>query len=296
MPSYLLLPFLATILVVFGFMLNKRAMARGADAWAVTLLANSWAAIMFSVLLLQPGEWRPWQFLWQPLVIAVLYILGQLFLFLALERGDVSVAAPIFSVKVLSVAVLAAFVAGDELSAWVWCAAVVATVGVALVHVGGSGGRHQRLLFTVVFALLSAATFSLFDVVVQIWSGPGQWDVTRLLPLAFGAAAVMSLGFLPLTRLDAWRQPGVLRLLLLGTMMIGMQAFCIVIAIGTFGDVARINVVYALRGLWGVILAWSFARVFDGGEAQVSPRVMSIRLVGAALVTIAVVLALLDSA
>ena len=296
MPFYLLLPFLSTILIAFGFMLNKRAMSRGVDAWSVTLLANFWAALIFSALLLQPGEWRPWQYFWQPVVIAVLYILGQVFTFLALQRGDVSVAAPIFSVKVLSVAVLATFLAGEELTRSVWCAAVVATVGIALVQVSAPGKRHRRVLFTILFALLAAGTFSLFDVVIQIWSRPGQWDVSRLLPLAFGTAAVMSLGFLPFTRRAEWRRPEVFPPWVLGTMMIGMQAFCIVFAIGTFGDVARINIVYALRGLWGVILAWSFARVFDSGEAQVSPRVMSMRLAGAALVTVAVILALLDLA
>ena len=270
MPLYLLLPLLSTILIVMGFMLNKRAMANGADAWSVTFVANLWAAAIFALLLLLPGEWQPWHRWWQPLIIALLYILGQLFTFLALQRGDVSIATPVFSVKVLSVAFLATLLAGESLSVRVWAAAAIATLGIALVQASDPGRQHRRVLFTIVFALLAAATFSLFDVVIQVWSQ--DWDATRLLPLSFAliqhaAAACMSLGFLPVMNRQVLKSRQVALPLLAGTLMIGMQAFCIVYAIGTFGDVTRINIVYALRGLWGVVLAWCFARVFRSGEA-----------------------------
>ena len=290
MPYHLLLPLLASILFVFGLMFSKRASALGVNAWTVTFCANQWAALVFSVLWLRDDPGQPWTMLWQPLVIGVLYILGQGFTFLALERGDVSIATPVFSVKVISVAALVALIDREAAPRRVWLAALLATAGIALVQSSGLGRRHTRVVFTVVFASLAALTFSLFDVIVQVWSP--AWGAGRLLPLSFTFAAVMSLAFLPLVDLSVLRNRQLRGMLLVGTLMIGLQALCIVFTLGVFGDAARVNIVYALRGLWGVVLAWLFARVLHSGEANLGARTMGIRLAGAGLLTAAVVLAI----
>ncbi|MDA7865122.1 EamA/RhaT family transporter, partial [bacterium] len=59
-----------------------------------------------------------------------------------------------------------------------------------------------------------------------------------------------------------------------------------------FGDAARVNVVYALRGLWGVALAWLAAKIWGGAEAEHTRSTMLLRVVGATILTSAVILAI----
>lgn len=290
-PFHLLLPLTASAVFVVGLMLIKKASSLGVGPWTVTFVANLWAALVFSTLWLMGGPGQPLQQLWQPAVIGVLYILGQVFTFAAVSHGDVSVATPVFSVKVLLVAVLVTVVAGERLPAQVWAAAALATVGIALVQQSRGSSRHSRIAFTVAFALLAATTFSTFDVLVQRWAP--AWGAGRFLPIAFGIAAALSLGFLPWIDRPSRIAPKAILPLLAGTLCIALQALCIVFTLAHFGDAARVNVVYALRGLWGVVLAFAFARLLQSGEVGLSRRVMVARLIGAGLLTAAVVLAIL---
>ena len=43
---------------------------------------------------------------WQPVLVALTFIAGQAFTFVALQRGDVSVATPMLGIKILLVALL----------------------------------------------------------------------------------------------------------------------------------------------------------------------------------------------
>ena len=73
-----------------------------------------------------------------------------------------------------------------------------------------------------------------------------------------------------------------------------MQAICIVSALAVFGDAARVNVVYSLRGLWGVLLAWAVAKRWGGSESNHSKGIMLTRLAGAAILAAAVALVILS--
>ena len=68
-------------------------------------MTNIATCIAFSVLWIFGGSGQPLSLLWQPAVIAGLFMLGLTFTFLAIYRGDVSIAAPIFGVKVVFVVV-----------------------------------------------------------------------------------------------------------------------------------------------------------------------------------------------
>jgi hypothetical protein len=84
----------------------------------------------------------------------------------------------------------------------------------------------------------------------------------------------------------------VLKPLLVGSVLMALQAMSMSYALGRFGDAARINIVYALRGLWAVALAWLLARTFGGAEARHSVTIMLLRLAGAVLLTLSVIVAL----
>ncbi len=285
---HLLLPLLASILFVCGLIFIKRA---SAGSLTTLFMANQFSAAAFSLLWLLGGSGQPWTMLWQPAVIAALFMLGLMFTFLAIERGDVSIAAPVFGLKVLFVALLLTFVGQERLPRAVWYAAVLATAGIALIQ---WTGRHhpRRVVFTILFALSAATTYATFDVLVQRWAP--AWGAGRFLPIVYWIVGLLSLGMLPWVNWSKLRERDVRRCLLPGATLIALQSVCIVLTVAVFGDAARVNVVYALRGLWGVGLAWIVAKVWGGAEAKLDRSALLTRLAGACLLTIAVVCAILS--
>tara|TARA_R110002049_G_scaffold2750_9_gene22360 strand:- start:28615 stop:29490 length:876 start_codon:yes stop_codon:yes gene_type:complete len=288
---HLLLPLLASLLFVCGLILVKRTNAAGAGPVTTLFLTNIFSAIAFSFLWVMGGPGQPWQMLWQPLVIALLFMCGLVFTYAAIQLGDVSIATPVFGVKVVLVALLLTLVGRQQLPVGVWYAAGLATVGIALIQWTGRGHPH-RVVFTVLLALSAASCFATFDVLVQRWAP--QWGAGRFLPIVYWIVGVLSL---PMIRWVDWAKlsdPKLRWYFIFGSLLVALQALCIVVAVGVFGDAARVNVVYALRGLWGVGLAWAVARIWGGAERELGSRVMLTRAAGAAVLTAAVVLAILS--
>jgi len=286
------LPLLASVLFVCGLLCVKRATSHGVSPWTVTFLANQWAALIFSTLWLLGGEGQPLTKLWQPAFIGALYMTGQVLTFMAIQRGDVSVATPVFGIKVVLVAILLTVFFREELPNSVWIAAALATFGIGLVQwsprTQAGDASRGRLLLTIGLAVLAAAAFATFDVSVQHWSP--AWGPGRLLPTVYWFVSLFSLSLLPVVRTSALRDPKTRTVLLVGTLLIALQALSLVFTLSNFGDAARVNVVYAMRGVWGVVLAWFVAVKWGGSEANLPKRVMLLRLLGAILLTAAVVL------
>lgn len=298
-PVHLLLPLLASLLFVCGLICIKRTNARGVSPWTVTFMANQWAAIVFSLLWFLGGEGQPTTKLWQPLIVATLYICGQVCTFSALRFGDVSLATPIFGSKVVIVAFLVTFMLGTALGSKVWLAAIAAMIGIGMVQwspkqpdsTTPATNARKATLLTVVLAVCASLAFALFDLAVQSWAP--AWGAGRFLPIVYWFVALLSIGFLPWFQSAlAWRAD-VRGLLLPGTLLIALQAICIVFTLSRYEDAARINVVYSLRALWGVVLAWLAAKIWGGDEAGLPREVLFARFCGAGLLTTAVVLVIL---
>jgi drug/metabolite transporter (DMT)-like permease len=300
-PWHLLMPLAASILFVCGLIFIKRISAGGIGPWTVTFVTNCWAALLFSSTWLLGGELQPWSDWWQPFLVASLYILGQIFTFAAVEHGDVSVATPIFGVKVIFVAMILSTVVGESLSSAVWFAVFLAFCGILLVQWipkratvsprDAKVAQSGRLTLTIVMAVCAAGSFATFDVVVQHYAK--TWGTGRLIPIAFWMAGVLSLGFLPFIDSNPLRL-STRKGLLIGSFLVAGQAMFLVTSLGTFNDAARINVVYTLRGLWGVVLAWAVATLLGGHEADLPKRTMLVRLGGASLLTLAVLIVILQ--
>jgi drug/metabolite transporter (DMT)-like permease len=296
MPLHLLFPLASSVVFVFGMMFAKKAIVGGASPWTNTFLANFWLAASWGVIGAVQGEWLPAAAWWRAALVGLAFVAGQLFTYLAFRYGDVSVATPIFGVKVVIVALLLALLIDEPVSGRVWLGAALATLGVAVVHAGArsppkGGLTTGHAALTILLALLAAVALSLFDIGMQAWGR--KWGAVPFLAAAFVCTGVFSCGFLPwidrpakLSRLD------VVQPLLIGSLLMALQAMSMSYALGQFGDAARVNIVYALRGLWAVALAWTLARVFGGAEARHSPAVMLLRLAGAVLLTLSVFVAL----
>ncbi|MFO1499227.1 MAG: DMT family transporter [Verrucomicrobiota bacterium] len=282
-----LLPLLSAIVYVIGALFLKRGADLGAGTWGTVWVCNLVAAIGFSPLLLLGGGPPIGLPYWQPAVVGMLFIAGQVFTFRSLQIGDVSIATPILGVKIVLVAVLTALLLRERVAPAVWTAAMLSTAAVALLNANW-GGRHRRVSSTIAMAGLGAICYALFDVLVQRWAS--AWGIGRFLPLMMGFVAMFSLPWWWL------RQPAPAaskRWILAGAICLAVQSVMFVSTIALFGQAAVANVLYSSRGLWSVLAVWFIGRWFHNREHLLGGRVLAGRLVGAALLMTAILLVLL---
>ena len=283
------MPLCSSVLVVFGLLYLKQAQQRGMSTWT-SMIAVSWScAAVFPVLTLMGGTMQPLSLLWQPAIIGGLFLAGQLFTFLAVERGDVSIAAPVLGVKVLIVPATAPLFINEQASPTIWLAAAIAVAGIGFVQARDESVDRAKILAAVGFALLAAMSMTLFDLLIQKWAP--AWGAGYFLPIAFAASAILSLGFLKLgDRPAELREKKALRPLAIGAVFMALQAIGMTLTIGHFGDATRVNIVYSLRGLWGVLLTWLLARRIIESDTTAGHRTMALRLIGAVLIGVSVVI------
>ncbi len=296
LPVHLLFPLTSSVLFTVGALFVKRATAGGVSSWTLTLFANLTAAVVFSFFWPLGGEMAPLSQMWHSTVIAILYILGQICILSALDWGDVSVVTPVASVKVLLVAGILALFSVEPPSKAVWLAAFLATTGVVLINLAMPKAGRREISVAVFLTVAAATSFAFFDVALQSWSR--HWGIGRLAPMVYWTVGLFSLLLLPwVDKPRALRQMP-WKSVLVGSFLMAAQATCLVYALSVYQDAARINVVYAMRGLWGVILAWAAAKVlvgwFGGNEAEMTTGVMILRLIGASLLVTAVVITILE--
>lgn len=282
---------------VLGATSAKQSALRGTSSFTNTAFANLTLAFFWVVVGFMRGEPLPIA-AWAPAVaIAGAFVMGQLCTYLAFQFGDVSLATPIFGVKIIIVAMLSATVSDQPITAPLWVAAVLAAVGIGVVQ---AGPRPQspsirtagRATLTVILALLAATALSLFDIGLQHYGR--VYGAERFLILMFIFSGVLSCGLLPwadsparIIRINA-QVP-----LLIAAVMMAAQAVSISYALGRFGDATRVNIVYSLRGLWSVLLAWVLGRLATTPDAHLHRGTLLYRLSGAMLLLIAVLVALL---
>ena len=293
LPLHLLFPLASSLLYVAAALSLRRASEHGAGLWRSTFVMNLAAAACFLPLL--AGHSGPGPFpLWQPASIAALFVLAQTLTMLAFNRGDVSVATPVMGTKVLFVAALVTLIVGDPIIADYWLSAAMSAAGIALLSLRGKDDperpHHHHLPLTIIASLSAAACYALFDVLVRKWSP--AWGVSRLLPAIMGLAALMSLALLPLFEGPLHRYPrGARGPLLLGSLLLGLQALFLVRTLGLHPDTTRINIVYNTRGLWSVAAVWLVGHWWANTERHVGRTTFLYRLAGAALLLIAIIIA-----
>ena len=280
----------AAFVYAVGALLVKRAAELGVGVWRTAFVANVMNALLFQPLLVLGGEFHPalW---WQPALVAFTFFAGQWCSFIAFERGDVSVATPVMGIKILFVAALVTALAGEQLRWQLWAAAVLATLGIALLNGGSRGRAHHHVGRTVVMAGLAAACYALFDVGVQKWAP--AWGAGRFLPLVMALNGALSFAFIPLFRAPLRAIPrATWPWLLGGTLAFTLQALLFVTTIAQWGQAASANVVYSSRGLWSVLLVWLAGGWLRIPEQQLGGRVLAWRLAGATLMMSAIALVL----
>ena len=267
----------------------KRSSQLGVGLWRTTFVANLIVAALFSSLWLQGGKTIEWHDLWQPGIIALCLFFGQIFQFLAIERGDISVAVPVFGVKVILVAMLTPLLTGDAVGMKLWVAALLSVIGITFLNRKEDGQPPRNLGITFLAGGMGAICFAMFDVLVQRW-GP-SWGAGRLLPCIFWINGLLSFLLIfkfsaPLRTVPQAAWPW----LTLGSALLGMQSILFVSTLAVFGKATSANIVYSSRGLLSVLLVWLVGHWFANSEQGLGPRIMRWRLAGALLMLSAIVL------
>ncbi len=270
-------------------MVLKRSSDLGVGLWRTTFVANCIVAVLFSLLWLLGGPPVDRDLLWQPGVIAMCLFVGQISQFLALEKGDVSVAVPVFGIKVVLVAFLTPILIGEAVGLKLWIAAFLSVIGIAFLNKKNEGRRPKGLLITLIAGGVGAVCFAVFDVLVQKW-GP-SWGVGRLLPCIFWINALLSCGLIfrfsaPLSQVPRQAWPWLTG----GSVLLGTQSILFVSTLATYGKATSANIVYASRGLLSVMIVWMIGHWFMNTEQHLGGVVMRWRLAGAALMLSAIVL------
>ena len=280
---FLILPFFCSLVYAIGALFLKRSMEAGQSPRHV-LVACNLAMAFFSLPVLLWAQPPPsglpiWVWLAAP-ACSVLFFLGQIGTFRALSGGDVSVATPILGTKVVITALLGAFFLPGGVAPRLWVGACLGTAGVALV--GLQPGVHSgKALRTVGWGLMAAAVFSLTDVLVARAAKEigfcvfGPWMMVGMAALSVWVMPPQQWGRIYRGHGSGWT--------LAGTAFIGLQGAFLYAAIALSGDPVGVNIVYAVRGLWSVILVASLGKWLGNREAGLGGSVLALRGFGAAL-------------
>lgn len=288
----LLYPLAAAFGYAVSALLVKRALEEGAGVMRMGFCSNVTMAILFLPLLLwaeRPiigdNQW------WEPVLTSLFFFLGQIFTFLALRKGDVSVATPLMGSKVVFVAAFSVFLLPEPVPLAWWLAAGLTVWSLWLLRQGRPADK-SRLILSIVYALLSALAFAVCDVLMERFGG--EWGFQRFVPLVFGLVGFFSLFFIPffrdpLTTIPARAWPWVAA----GSVLLAGQAMAMAYALSTMGSATAVNVVYSLRGILSIILVVLVGAWFRNTENEVGRETMRRRFFSGILIFGAVLLVLL---
>ncbi len=286
----LFLQLLAAVCYASGALLVKRASDLGVGVWRTAFVANVVGALCFQPLWVLGGTVHPGLW-WQPALVGLCFMLGQWFVFLSLDGGDVSVATPVLGLKILLVAILVTALGGQHLRWQLWIAACLATSGIAFLNRRGGHVAHHNVGRTIVYSGLAAFVYAIFDVLTQTWSP--AWGVGRFLPIAMGISGLLSLVFILRFRAPLSAIPGpTWRWLLGGTAVLGAQSVLFVATLAHWRNAAPANVVYSSRGLWSIVFVWLVGHWVRSREQHLGREILAWRAAGAVLMMSAIVLVL----
>jgi drug/metabolite transporter (DMT)-like permease len=217
-----------------------------------------------------------------------LFFVGQIFTFLALSRGDVSVTTPVLGSKVIFVALFSAALGTEKIGVSMWLAVLLTAGATVLLGIGHSQAQRAAILRSLIYGLSAASMYALTDITQQRWVR--EWGFSHYAATLFLTVAVLSLTLIPLLRGDGREvsaRTGVW--IVAGGCMLSLQACGVAWSIVTIGATST-NVLYNSRGLWSVVLVWTIGHWFGNAERGRGRAVMLRRFAGSLLLLAAIFL------
>lgn len=273
-------------------LLMKRTARWQIDIWRVSFICNIVSAIAFQPFWILADDWPTWQLWWQPAVVALLYVTGQVLTLTSLAQGEISVAAPVLGLKIVFIPIFLWLLGAGLLPVSTWLACLGATLAVVLLNTTDGRNGRGKVLYSIATATSGAAAFAMFDVCVQLWSG--AWGRGAFLPIMFAMSSVLSLSLIPFFRQSLRAIPAAAWPTLLGAAtFIAAQALAIVASVAFWEQVAVSNVVYSSRGLWSLLAVWLLGRYIQVADSGLTPRVLTLRISGALLLLVSIAILVL---
>ena len=288
------LSYLVPLASAFGYpvaaMMLKRATEGGVGPWRVSFVTNWVQAAIFSLLWLLPSEHAASAAnVGHAFVSGAVFFFGQIFTFLALSRGDVSVATPVLGSKVIFVALFTVLLGAAVITPATWCAVLLTAVATALLGGGGHATR-AAILRTLLYGFTAAAAFGFTDVLQQRWVP--LWGFPHYAATHFLVVGLLSFGLMPFFRDGLSAMPrAAWRWTIGGGAVLAIQASGIAWGIVFIGATTT-NVLYNSRGIWSVVMVWTIGHWFGNVERAHGRAIMLRRLFGSALLLAAILLIL----
>ena len=259
LPGQILIPLIAAFLYALATILLKRAMQDGAGPWRVTFVCNMVMAVGYQVCWVLRTEPFSGSGAMHAALAGCMFFAGQIFTFLAFNRGDVSVVTPILGTKVIWVAGFSVLLAGRTISPHIWMAVFLTAMGTAIL--GYQPGTHpHRVALSIGPALATSGCFGLTDVLIQKYAP--AWGFGSFVPTMFLVVGVLSLGFLPCAEGQGMGAAVAGH----GGGDAGGTGAGDGVRDPTFGHATMTNIAYNSRGLWSIALIWVFGHWFGNTE------------------------------
>lgn len=288
MQVYQVIPLINAVIYAVGALCIKRATTSGVGPWRTTFVSN---LVLFVAA-------APLWFFGRPLesfaeyaslfAVGTCFFLGQLFTCLALHKGDVSLHTPLMGTKTVFVALIVWLVFGERLELSVWLGAFLSAVAILLMRSRVSGADRSKVAVTIYLALASAATFAASDALTQHFGA--SLGFHKVVAGCFSTVMLYSFALVPMFKSP---MSGIARSswnwLLLGTVLMAIQAGLMAYVLTVYGQATVVNVIYSSRGIWSVVLVWVVGHWFSNTEQHLGASVLLRRLFGAALLIAAIV-------
>ena len=288
-PASIVIPLCSAVGYTLAAMALKRAMD-GGHPWRVVFIVNLIGAVLFQTWLLLGGEAFTSTNVIHAMLAGTAFFIGQVFTFIAISRGDISIATPVLGTKVIFVALLVFVTGGEELGWKLWVATFLTTLALALLG-GEWRANRERLLVSVGFAFLASIAFAATDVMQQLWVR--DFGFGHFAPVMFATVGTLSFTLIPFFSASLREMPRPMVVWAFGGgTLLTIQAMGIAYCIAVYHEVTVTNVLYNTRGLWSVALVWVVGHWFANSEKQVGGGIMTRRLIGALILLAAVYLSL----
>ena len=273
----------AATLYAGGQLQIKRGLQKGARRRRAIATTN-YAMMLWSLPLffIASGDFSMGVLLFTVCAGAALFT-GRILSVNALHAGDLSIVGPLLGMKTLLVACFSFLTGQAEVTAMLWTAAGLVTVGVMLLQ-RGPKQLYKNRRKAALYAFGASLLFALCDILVVEAKQWGNWGIGMRVPVLFITVACLT----PLLGKPAKPPAEASKPILLGSLIMGFQTFFVVMLIGLTGEALLINIVYCTRALWTVIFdRWK-------GKGEGVEEFFASRMVGAVFVVAAIVIVIFN--
>lgn len=285
---------LAGLVAALGYaasmLLVKRAYQGGIRPYQYLIAASFFQLIIYGVILgfaEFPGDFSEMGLL---ILGAFVFIGAQALTVLAVYHGDASIQTPVMGAKVIFVSLLNVSVLSASLTTDMWIGTIGAATAVFLLGWSRRSGGHPTLP-GVLLALGSALLFACSDILI-VYASEGL-DPLFVVSFIMASSALVMLLSLPFVKSSHFRIPrGALPWLLSGSAVFVGQTVIFGLALAFFRTPTLINIMFSTRGIWSLVLLLLFGQLIGIHEAGIERGATTLRVLGAIVMTVAVVVVL----